>query len=283
MTPQQVGFLRCPRCNGSLAYVGTTWNGWLHAGNLHCSPCARAWPVEDGTPRLLEATGVRGLEAFVRVVYELFAPFHDLGVRYGLPLAMLATEEEVREAYMRQLDVEGIARERRDGGTARILEVGIGGGGNLPHLAYHAPAGLDVEIWGVDYSSQMLGQCRRRLTTWDGPPVHVLLADAHTLPFPDASFDRVLHVGAIATYRDPGRALAEMARVARPGTPIVVVDEQLATDASWYQRWMFRWITLLDRVAHAPVEHLPRGATDVRVTQVSSFYYCLSFRTPAIR
>jgi ubiquinone/menaquinone biosynthesis C-methylase UbiE len=231
-------------------------------------------------PRLLEPTN--GYEGFIRVVYELFAPFHDIGVRYGLPLATFATEEETREAYMRRLDVEGIARERRDAGPARILDVGIGSGGNLPHLAHHLPAGVDAEIWGVDFSTQMLRQCRRRLATWDGSPVHLLLGDAHALPFADASFDRVLHVGGINTHRDPARAFAEMARVSRPGTPIIVVDEQLDPDAGWYQRWMFRWITLLDRVAHAPVEHVPRGATDVRVTQVNSFYYCLSFRTPAI-
>jgi len=283
MTPEQVPFLRCPRCNGSLSYIGTMWNGRLHAGNLHCGSCARPWPVEQGMPHLLEATAVYGFEVFVRVVYELFAPFHDLGVRYGLPLAMLATEEEVRENYMPRLEVEAIAQGRVDAGPARILDVGIGGGGNLPHLAHHAPAGVDVEIWGVDFSTQMLRQCRRRLATWDGPPVYLLLGDAHALPFADASFDRVLHVGGIATYRDPARALAEMARVARPGTPIVVVDEHLDPAAGWYQWWMFHWITLLDGVARVPVEHVPRGATDVRVTQVSSFYYCLSFRSPAIR
>ena len=107
MTPEQVPFLRCPRCNGSLSYIGTMWNGRLHAGNLHCGSCARPWPVEQGMPHLLEATAVYGFEAFVRVVYELFAPFHDLGVRYGLPLAMLATEEEVRENYMPRLEVAG--------------------------------------------------------------------------------------------------------------------------------------------------------------------------------
>jgi len=219
------------------------WNGRLHAGNLHCGSCARPWPVEQGMPHLLEATAVYGFEAFVRVVYELFAPFHDLGVRYGLPLAMLATEEEVRENYMPRLEVEAIAQGRVDAGPARILDVGIGGGGNLPHLAHHAPAGVDVEIWGVDFSTQMLRQCRRRLATWDGPPVYLLLGDAHALPFADASFDRVLHVGGIATYRDPARALAEMARVARPGTPIVVVDEHLDPAAGWYQWWMFHWIT----------------------------------------
>jgi len=112
--------------------------------------------------------------------------------------------------------------------------------------------------------------------------VHLLLGDAHRLPFPDACFDRVLHVGGIATYRDPRRALAEMARVAKPNTPIVVVDEQLdpAAARSWYQWLAFKAMTLYEPGAHAPVEHLPRAAHDVRVEQASSFFYCLSFRVP---
>ena len=202
-------------------------------------------------------------------------------MRYGLPLAALTTEEEGRERYMPYLEIGALAREARKDRPVRILDVGMGGGGNLPHIAYHLPAGVDAEIWGVDYSPRMLRQCERRLDGWDGPPVHLAIADAHHLPFVDGMFDRVVHVGAIATYRDPKSALREMARVARPGTPIVVVDEQLDPRAGWYQWVMFHWITMLDTIAHAPVEHLPPAATDVSVTQASSFFYCLRFRVPA--
>jgi ubiquinone/menaquinone biosynthesis C-methylase UbiE len=133
----------------------------------------------------------------------------------------------------------------------------------------------------------MLAQCVRRLRRWRGRPVHVLLGDAHALPFPDASFDRVLHVGAVATYRDPARALAEMARVAKPDTPIVAVDERFDPAAgawdprAWYQWLAFRSMTLYEWSPHAPVEHLPADAYDVRVEQAGSFFYCLSFRVPS--
>jgi hypothetical protein len=74
-----------------------------------------------------------------------------------------------------------------------------------------------------------------------------------------------------------------MARVARPGTPIVVVDEELdpARRHSVYHRLMFWSITWYDPNPHAPVELLPRAAVDVEVTRVSRFYYCLRFRLPA--
>jgi ubiquinone/menaquinone biosynthesis C-methylase UbiE len=140
------------------------------------------------------------------------------------------------------------------------------------------PAGLPVEIWGCDLSRGMLAVLRRRLAP--GDELRLLLADAHALPFPDGAFDRVFHVGGINGYRDPGRALAEMARVAGPGTPIVVADEQLdPTRAhSLWQRATFKLVTFYDPHPHCPVEALPPDATDVQVEQIDRFFYCLRFR-----
>ena len=33
-------------------------------------------------------------------------------------------------------------------------------------------------------------------------------------------------------------------------------------------------------VNRAPIEHVPRGVTGLRVTQPPPFYFCMSFRTP---
>jgi ubiquinone/menaquinone biosynthesis C-methylase UbiE len=160
--------------------------------------------------------------------------------------------------------------------------VGVGSGGNLPWLARDLPRGLDVELWGVDLSEQMLAHCRRRLAEPGSRPVRLVLADGHALPFPDASFDRVYNVGGIGTYADPRRALAEMARVARPGTPIVVVDEQLDPGVRHplYYRLVFRALTLYDPAPRSPIAYLPPEAVDVTDEQVSRFYYCLTFSVP---
>src|SRR5262249_41878849 len=150
-----------------------------------------------------------------------------------------------------------------------------------PWVDRDLPRGLDVELWGVDLSPGMLEHCRRRLARPGSRPMRLALADGHALPFPDASFDRVYNAGGIGTHRDPQRALAEMARVARPGTPIVVVDEQLDPRESQglYHRLMFRALTLYDPAPRCPVAHLPPNAIDVIEEQVSRFYYCLTFRT----
>ncbi len=254
MTLAHVQRLRCPRCAARLAFDGTLGGADLDAGTLRCRRCGAGWPVRRGLPDLTDDAEVRGFEWLIRHVYDFIAPFHDLAVRYVLPLAMFCSEEEGRERYVRRLELDRLRPERRQ--HVHMLDVGVGGGGNLPLIARHLPAGVEAEIWGLDFSANMLAQCVRRLRRWEGPPVHL--------------------------YRDPRRALAEMARVAKPDTPIVVVDEQLDPVAarSWYQWLAFRAMTLYELSPHAPVEHLPSEAYDVRVEQASSFFYCLTFRVP---
>jgi ubiquinone/menaquinone biosynthesis C-methylase UbiE/uncharacterized protein YbaR (Trm112 family) len=274
LTPDDADLLRCPRCVGPLIYEGSLRKDALDVGTLHCGRCSGEWTVEAGVPRLLDEDGIGCFEGVIRHVYDWIAPVHDLGVRFVLPLAMRVSEDEARDAYVRRLELD------RLDGSCRILDVGIGSGGGLRALARALPSGVDAEWWGLDYSAGMLAQCDRRLDSSDLPRVRLLLGDAHALPFPDGSFDRVLHVGGIATYRDPARAMAEMARVAKPDTPIVVVDEQLDAVASrsWYQWLAFRLLTLYDPDPRAPREHVPAAATDVRVDQAGPFFYCLSFR-----
>jgi ubiquinone/menaquinone biosynthesis C-methylase UbiE len=238
--------------------------------------------VLDGMPYLFDEAAVRGLDWLSRLSYDLTAPLHDYAVRFLLPVLQL--EGASREHYMRRVDL-GTLTPRDDGQPVRVLEVGVGAGANLPLIERDLPHGLAAEIWGLDLSTGMMAQCRQRLASHEGRRVRLLLADAHALPFAAATFDRVFHVGGIAAYRDPQRGLAEMARVARPGTPIVVVDEQLDPNRShwWHQRLMFRLMALTGALPEAPVELLPPGASHVLNEQTTRFYYCLTFRMRAAR
>jgi ubiquinone/menaquinone biosynthesis C-methylase UbiE/uncharacterized protein YbaR (Trm112 family) len=282
MTVDDVATLACPGCHASLAFEGATTARELVNGSLSCRDCRRIWAVEDGLPMLADEQAVVGLERMMRIVYDAFAPLHDAATGWVVPLMQCGTEGETRDAYMRRVDLATIAT-GHDGAAFRILEVGVGTGANLPLIERDLPRGADVEIWGLDLSRGMLAQCRRRLASDPSGRVRLLLGDAHALPFRDGTFDRVFHVGGIATYRDQRRALSEMARVARRGTPIVVVDERLDPTRlhCLYFRLMFRALTFYDPAPAAPVVHLSPDATDVLDEQVSRFYYCLTFRVTA--
>lgn len=271
--------LACPGCLGTLVFHGQPRDGRVFFGWLRCGGCGEAWSVQRGMARLYREDAVRGTDRLMRVIYDGLPVLHDPLTAVLTPLLQSVTESRMRERYMRRLELETL-RAREDGQPVRVLEVGVGSGANLPLIRGAVPRGLDVEVWGVDLSEGMLKHCQRRLVRGGYESVRLMMADAHALPFPDGAFDRVLHVGGIGGYREPGRALAEMARVAKPGTPLVVVDEQLdpTFQPSLLQRAAFRAITFYSKDPHCPRELLPRGAVSVIEEQVAPFYYCLSFR-----
>jgi ubiquinone/menaquinone biosynthesis C-methylase UbiE/uncharacterized protein YbaR (Trm112 family) len=282
LRPTDVALLVCPICRTTLHLEGTVVDGYVASGRLRCSTCPHDWPVEDGLAVLIDEGRLPLPDRAMRCVYDLIAPIHDYGTFVLLPLLQGSSEASTRDGHMRRLDLAALARSA-DGRPPRILEVGIGSGGNLPWVARDLPADLEVEIWGVDISRRMLAYCRQRLARDPGLAVRLLLADGHALPFPDASFDRVYNVGGIGGYGDPCRALTEMARVARPGTPIVVVDEQLDPrgDHTICQRLAFAALTAALPSVRCPTDDLPPGVVDVVEEQVSRFYYCLTFKLPA--
>jgi ubiquinone/menaquinone biosynthesis C-methylase UbiE len=106
---------------------------------------------------------------------------------------------------------------------------------------------------------------------------------AEALPFADDSFDAVLHIGGINFFDDPAVAMAQMARVAKPGVRVVVVDENERA-ARAYERTLpgFRSSFGGSRpVVSAPVGDVPPGMEQVNVTDVlRGWFYCLQFVTP---
>jgi len=93
----------------------------------------------------------------------------------------------------------------------RWLDAGCGTGAlTTAVLAVADPA----EVVGVDPSEGFLAKARERITD---PRAEFHIADAQALPLPDNDFDVVVSGLAINFVPDPGRALAEFARVVRPG------------------------------------------------------------------
>lgn len=261
----------CPRCRRPLG-------DRLPTADVAC-PCGASWPVRDGFVRFVEEEAVTGNDRLLRPFYEHLSALHDPAVRYTLPLFGTGTEANFRGGYIPLLELDSLSP------GARILDVGVGTGADLPWIAERAPG--PIEVWGIDLAAGMLRRCRRRVERGVAPlQVRLAVADAHALPFPDGTFDRVLHVGATNSFRDPRRALAEMARVAKPGAPIVFADERLDPSRrhSLVHRAIFRAICFYEPYPAEPTSFLPEGAYDVVDRQVARFLYAVRFRaTPASR
>jgi ubiquinone/menaquinone biosynthesis C-methylase UbiE len=241
--------------------------------------CGAPWSTEDGLRVLYEDASVQGNDRLLRYIYDGFAPLHDPAVRVLIPLVGSGRESTFRRRYLDRLELDSLS------GSVRILEVGVGSGANLGRIAERLPAGVQLEYWGLDLSRGMLRVLVRRLRRGSPFPVRLVLGDAHALPFPDASFDRVFHVGATNSFHDPRRALAELARVAKPGTPIVVVDERLDPNRSHtlYHRAMFRLVCFYDPHPVEPTTLLPPGVVDVLDEQIARMLYSIRFRVPGPR
>jgi AhpD family alkylhydroperoxidase len=124
------------------------------------------------------------------------------------------------DAVMRVADRAGLrhARERvMRGATGDVLEIGVGTGLNL--RAY--PAGATIQA--IDPSVAALDIARRRADRL-GRPVSLTIADAATLPFPDASFDVVVGTFVLCSVSDVSGTLRESRRVLRPGGTLRLLE-----------------------------------------------------------
>lgn len=94
--------------------------------------------------------------------------------------------------------------------SGKALEVAVGTGLNLPHYPEA------VALTGIDLSEEMLAIARARAAEL-GRTATLQQANAHALPFTDATFDTVVCTFGLCAIPDTDRAIAEMNRVLRPG------------------------------------------------------------------
>jgi len=96
----------------------------------------------------------------------------------------------------------------------RLIEVGAGFGRLVDeYRGYNEVVLFDSSQTLLDAGRERLGADHR---------LEFVLGDAHTLPFPDASFDAVVCVRVAHHFADIGQVFREFARVLRPGGVLVL-------------------------------------------------------------
>ncbi len=98
-----------------------------------------------------------------------------------------------------------------------VLEIAAGTGRNLPFYPE------DVRLTGVELSPRMLDIARRRAGELERE-ADLRPGDAQDLPFANASFDTVVCTLGLCTIPDDRRAVAEAARVLRPGGRLLLLE-----------------------------------------------------------
>jgi len=176
--------------------------------------------------------------------------------RFGHPLVMVEIEKHV---------------DRR----GRILDYGCGYGRSIRELY---AAGF-INLYGVDYSTEMLGRARR-----ENPFARYARNSGLEIPFSDRSFDAVLLLAVLTCIPDSGeqaRLFRELHRVLKDGGILYVSDLLINDDERNRERYerftpkhgCYGVFELEEgvRLRHHTTEHLERLAAPFRTISRQEF------------
>jgi len=147
----------------------------------------------------------------------------------------------VYDRVLAETEAAGLRERRAEllrGATGDVLEVGAGTGANADRY----PSGLGRLVL-TEPDRHMAARLEPRAAA-AVPGAEVVSAGAQELPFEDASFDTAVSTLVLCTVDDPHRALAEVARVLRPGGRLLFLEHVRSEDpglARWQDRFEIPW------------------------------------------
>jgi arsenite methyltransferase len=190
-----------------------------------------------------------------------------------------AAVQRLERMYSSQTIVEQRQRTRtalRIRPGERGLDIGCGPGFLLCEMAEEA--GAEGRLVGLDASSDMVKAARRRAEEKNlSGRIDARVGEATRLELPASSFDFAAAVQVYLYVKEIERALAEAARVLKPGGRLVVVDTDwdscvwLTSDAERHRRMIDGWASQFAQ-PHLPPT-LPRllSGAGLQVESVESF------------
>jgi SAM-dependent methyltransferase len=209
--------MRCPVCR-------TTPEAAPAA--LRCGGCAAVYPVEEGSPRMLDdrlpgIAAKRGeIEGWVAMAKAQGWYEPDDEVDAVLPYVCRDLDWDDKSWRANEHSFS-LLLERYVRPGMRVLEVGAAKAWAAQHLV---PRG--VEYVGADILvDPNIGLGRGAFYEERAGPFGRVQADGEHLPFADGSFDLVYCVAALHHALDLRRMVAEMARVARRGGVVAALNE----------------------------------------------------------
>jgi len=244
----------------------------LDGGQLVNRSNQRRFEIVDAVPVLVDEADLGPQNLKVQKMYKWMSRGFDLADRIG-NLFMRNSIVKLRRLLASRLGLKP---------GDRCLYTSIGTGLDLAYLA--ETVRLDqIELIGLDLSMEMLRQCQKKIRPNENTTM-LVQANAERLPFGAGVFDVVFHVGGISLFDRPAQAVAEMVRVAKAGSLILIADETKKVIEGQYRRNPFTRSAVKDAVTDFdPRKWPPAGVVDVNYEEVwGGKGYFLSFRTPRV-
>jgi phosphatidylethanolamine/phosphatidyl-N-methylethanolamine N-methyltransferase len=156
-------------------------------------------------------------EHSTKLIYDIHSSFYD--ATFG---------RLVRKRIAKAIGHMNIAEQDR------VLDLGIGTGASLAFYPQHG------RIVGIDLSSGMLREARKKIAGRNMTHATVFQADALKLPFADDTFDHVFISHVISVVSDPYKLVMEAQRVAKAGARIVMVNHFQSTNRfiALIEKWL---------------------------------------------
>jgi SAM-dependent methyltransferase len=135
---------------------------------------------------------------------------------WGNQYRLVASEKwKAKSAAMGQPVTNALVDYARPEESMRVLDLASGTG--EPAISLAARVGEQGHITALDLSADLLAIAKKRAESRGLKNFTTLQADAHSLPFPDNSFDLATSRFGVMFFRDPEGALRDLRRVLRPG------------------------------------------------------------------
>ncbi len=128
--------------------------------------------------------------------------------------------DAIRSLHIAEADVEAAMRDMLGpAALGMLIDIGTGTGRMLELFAPDA-----VQALGIDRSSEMLRLARAKLAERGLTNAELRQADLYALPMADAAADVAIIHHVLHFAQQPGAAIAEAARVLRPGGRVLIAD-----------------------------------------------------------
>ena len=134
---------------------------------------------------------------------------------WGSQYRLVATEKwKAKSAVMGQAVTDALVEYAQTTPGMRVLDLASGTG--EPAISLAQRVGSEGHVTALDLSAELLEIAAQRAQARGLNNFGVQPADAHSLPFPDDSFDLATARFGVMFFRDPGLAFREVLRVLRP-------------------------------------------------------------------
>lgn len=134
---------------------------------------------------------------------------------WGSQYRLVAAEKwKAKSAAMGQPVTEALVEYARPTAGMRVLDLASGTG--EPAITLAQRVGPSGHVTAIDLSVDLLEIAQKRARDRGLTNFTTEQADAHSLPFPDNSFDLATSRFGVMFFRDPAQALRELRRVLRP-------------------------------------------------------------------